>query len=155
MSDDNIKNLFDNVQNLVNNGNIPNDPESLQNMLNNISPEMLNGFKDILNSSNKDFSNNSSISDTTFNSNNSTSSSSNNSSSIPNIDINTILKMKSVVEQINQKDDPRANLLHSLKPYLRDSKKGKIDQYVNFLNMSKIADIINLDNKKDDNNCKN
>jgi hypothetical protein len=116
---------------------------------------MLNGFKDILNSSNKDFSNNSSISDTTFNSNNSTSSSSNNSSSIPNIDINTILKMKSVVEQINQKDDPRANLLHSLKPYLRDSKKGKIDQYVNFLNMSKIADIINLDNKKDDNNCKN
>ena len=59
--------------------------------------------------------------------------------------------MKSIMENMNNKNDPRANLLYSLKPYLRDSKKDKLDQYVNLLNVSKIADIMNQnnnDNKK-------
>ena len=49
---------------------------------------------------------------------------------------------------MNSKNDPRANLLYSLKPYLRDSKKNKLDQYVNMLNISKIADMMNKN--KDD-----
>ena len=57
--------------------------------------------------------------------------------------MNTILKMKSILENMNNKNDPRANLLYSLKPYLRDSKKNKVDQYVNMLNISKIADFLN------------
>ena len=40
-----------------------------------------------------------------------------------NFDMNTIMKMKSIMENMNNKNDPRANLLYSLKPYLRDSKK--------------------------------
>lgn len=127
---DNMQDLFNNVQKMVDSGNIPDD---LKNMVSNISPEMLNNFKNVMDSSN-----------------NSNNSSSGNSTTTPNIDMNTILKMKSVIEQMNQKDDPRANLLYSLKPYLRDSKKGKLDQYVNLLNMSKIADIMNQDNKKGD-----
>jgi len=47
---------------------------------------------------------------------------------------------------MNNKNDPRANLLHSLKPYLRDNKKDKLDQYVNLLNMTKVADIMKQDN---------
>ena len=62
--------------------------------------------------------------------------------------MNTVLKMKSIMDNMNNKNDPRANLLYSLKPYLRDSKKNKLDQYVNMLNISKIADIMN---KKEDN----
>ena len=50
---------------------------------------------------------------------------------------------------MNSKNDPRANLLYSLKPYLRDSKKEKLDQYVNMLNVSKIAEIMNQNNNKD------
>ena len=38
-----------------------------------------------------------------------------NSQSEPSIDINTILKMKTIMESMNQKNDPRANLLYSLK----------------------------------------
>ena len=56
------------------------------------------------------------------------------------------------MDNMNKKDDPRANLLHSLKPYLRDSKKDKVDQYVNLLNISKIADIMNNTGNKENKN---
>ena len=59
-----------------------------------------------------------------------------------NIDMGTLMKMKSIVDNMNKKDDPRANLLYSLKPYLRESRKNKLDQYVNLLNMAKIADVL-------------
>ena len=73
----------------------------------------------------------------------------NTNSSNVNIDIDTILKMKTIIDSINNNNDPRANLLNSLKPYLRDSRKNKLDQYINLLNMTKIAEIIN--NKKKEN----
>ena len=61
--------------------------------------------------------------------------------------------MKSIIEAINTKDDPRANLLYSLKPYLRESRKSKLDQYVNLLNMTKIAEIMKNEKKEDDKNA--
>ena len=60
----------------------------------------------------------------------------------------TMMKMKSIMENMNNRNDPRANLLYSLKPYLRDTKKDKLDQYVNLLNVSKIADLMNNNDKK-------
>lgn len=58
-----------------------------------------------------------------------------------NFDISTILKMKSVIEKINTKEDPRSNLLKSLKPYLKESRKEKVDQYISLFNMSKVIDV--------------
>ena len=52
---------------------------------------------------------------------------------------------------MNNKNDPRANLLYSLKPYFRDGKKDKLDQYVNLLNITNLADILK-DDKKENNN---
>ena len=52
---------------------------------------------------------------------------------------------------MNNKNDPRDNLLDSLKPYLRDGKKDKLDQYVNLLNITNLADILK-DDKKENNN---
>lgn len=60
------------------------------------------------------------------------------SSSASTIDFETIMKFKSVMDKMNSKDDPRAKLLISLKPYLKDSRKSKVDQYIQFFNMSKI-----------------
>ncbi len=57
-----------------------------------------------------------------------------------NIDIETILKMKNVMEKMNQADDPRSNLLKSLKPYLKPSRKDKVDQYITLFNMSKVME---------------
>lgn len=102
-----------------------------------IPPDMLNNLSSMLNSSNSNSSN------TAHNSNNNSSNNNN-----FNIDINTIMKMKSIMEKMNNNDDPRANLLYSLKPYLRDSKKEKVDQYVNMLNITKIAEFMNNNDDK-------
>lgn len=75
------------------------------------------------------------------------------SSGFPELDINTILKIKSIMDNINnQKNDDRANLLLSLKPYLKDSKKEKIDQYVKFLSIARAFESINSthDEKKNE-----
>ena len=64
--------------------------------------------------------------------------------SIPNIDINTMLKMKSIIDSMNkQQNDPRANLLKSLKPYLKTSRKEKVDQYIKLFSMGKAFEILN------------
>ena len=57
------------------------------------------------------------------------------------------MKIKSVMEKMNSSNDPRSNLLHSLKPYLRDSKQDKLDQYANLMNVAKIAEIFKNENK--------
>lgn len=65
------------------------------------------------------------------------------------IDMNTMLKMKSIMDKLNTSNDPRSNLLYSLKPYLREEKKVKLDQYASLLNVAKMADLF-----KDNNNHK-
>ena len=74
--------------------------------------------------------------------------SSQNSFDFSNIDMNTIMKMKNVMDKMNNTNNPRSNLLASLKPYLRDSKKEKLDQYANLINFAKIAEILKNDNKE-------
>ena len=141
----NINDLFanlnvpDDVKQMINSGS----SNDLNNLLSQVSPEMINNLSNILNSNTQTSSQNSS----NQNINNSTPNNNNNF----DLDMNTIMKMKSIMENINNKNDPRANLLYSLKPYLRDSKKDKLDQYVNLLNVSKIAELMNKnnDNKKE------
>lgn len=61
------------------------------------------------------------------------------------IDMNTILKMKKIMEKMNQKkNDPRSNLLLSLKPYLKNSRKEKVDQYIQLFNMSSMFENFNF-----------
>ena len=158
---DKMEDLFANVKKMVDSGNIPDDIKQmmnnlqtssnssnntsnstgsnenrnpdLNNILSQVSPEMLNNLSNMLNSNNQS-------------SQNSSQDRNNNNSGNFNIDMNTIMKMQSIMSQMNNKNDPRANLLYSLKPYLRDSKKEKLDQYVNLLNISKIADMMNKNN---------
>ena len=75
------------------------------------------------------------------NSTNDTSSQSDKNNPFSNIDMNTILKIKQIMEKMNQKkDDPRANLLLSLKPYLKPSRKQKVDQYIELFQMGNIME---------------
>lgn len=144
--------MSNNINDLFANLNVPDDVKQminssssndLNNLLSQVSPEMINNLSNILNSNTQTSSQNSS----NQNINNSTPNNNNNL----NLDMNTIMKMKSIMENMNNKNDPRANLLYSLKPYLRDSKKDKLDQYVNLLNVSKIVELMNKnnDNKKE------
>ena len=121
---------------------------------NNISPDMVNNLFNMLKNSNNSQNNNS---DTNFEStsndqySNNFSNSSSASSNSNGIDIETIMKMKSIIDKMNVKDDPRSNLLQSLKPYLKDSRRAKVDQYIQLMNMSKVMEIFPFmggDNKK-------
>ncbi len=146
------ENTMKNIKNMVDNGN-------LSDALSQISPDMIQQFSSLLNSnnSNSSGSNNSNEQNTSGNSsaeNNSHSNNNNNNNSgfdFSNIDPATIMKITSAFGKMNNKNDPRANLLYSLKPYLRDGKKEKLDQYVNLLKVSKIADLLK-DDKKENNN---
>ena len=66
-------------------------------------------------------------------------------SSAPDIDINTMLKMKQVIDSMNaNKDDPRTNLLLSLKPYLKESRQKKVEQYVKLFGIEKAFEAFNI-----------
>jgi len=62
----------------------------------------------------------------------------------PQIDFETIMKMKTIMDKMKGSGkDPRANLLLSLKPYLKESRKDKIDQYIKLFSMSKVIEAFN------------
>lgn len=115
--DKNISDMMNEFSDMMNSNDNSNNTISNSNGFDfsKISPETLNNFANILNSS-KDSNNNS------------------------NIDINTILKMKNIMEKMNSKNNPRSNLLLSLKPYLKESRRSKVDQYIQLLNMGNIME---------------
>ena len=114
----------------------------------------LNGYN-LGNTQNFNSENNASASNNTFTSSNSGGNTENNeTSSSPEFDINMIMKMKTIMDSMkSNKNDPRANLLKSLKPYLNKNRKEKVDQYIQLFNMSKVFEVINPlggDSKKND-----
>ncbi len=55
-------------------------------------------------------------------------------------DINTILKIKDIMSSMNNQNGPRNQLLYSLKPYLEDTKKEKLEQYIKIANLLSVLD---------------
>ncbi len=145
------ENTMKNIKNMVDNGN-------LSEAMSQISPEMIQNFSKILSNQNNQSAEANNNTQANFSANEdytqnaSSSDSNNNGFDFSNIDMNTIMKFSSAFSKMNNsKNDPRANLLNSLKPYLRDEKKGKVDQYMNLLNVSKIAEIMKENNKENNN----
>ena len=130
------ENTINKLKNMMNNG-------ELNDVISKIPPDMIQNFNSIINASSSKTTNSSS----NINASNSQNNSKNTTLNLNNIDMNTIVKMKSIVDNMNNSNNPRSNLLYSLKPYLRDSRKEKIDQYANLLNFAQIAELF----KKDDN----
>ena len=62
-----------------------------------------------------------------------------------NIDINTILKMQSLLSRFG-KSSPKKELLYSLKPFLNKDRQNKLGEYITILS---ILDALEIFNKKD------
>lgn len=131
------ENTINKLKNMINKG-------ELNDVISQISPEMIQNFSSMINKTNNT---------NTDNLNNKNHNNSNNNFDFSNIDMNTIIKMKGIMENLNNSNDPRSNLLYSLKPYLREERKEKIDQYANLLNVAKIAEIFKNENKENNNNA--
>ena len=135
------KNTMDKLNSMLSNGNIkdmlsqvpPDTINKLSNMMNTNTNQKGVNTSNINTSKNND-TNNPNFSDTVNSANN---------FDFSNIDMNTIMKMKSIMEKMNQTSDPRSNLLQSLRPYLRDEKKSKLDQYSKLLNMTSLMELFN------------
>ena len=123
------ENAINKIKDMMNKGD-------LNNIISQIPPEMMQNFSSMMsqNKSNEAPKNENTSKTDAFD--------------FSKIDMNTILKMKNVMEKLNSSDDPRTNLLYSLKPYLREERKSKVDQYANLLNVAKIADLLKNDNKE-------
>ena len=85
--------------------------------------------------SNMNFDSNENVNNSTNNENNSNF----------NLDFETIMKMKKAMDIFNSsKNSPETNLLLSIKPYLNNNRKQKLDQYMQFLNLSKVIEAFNI-----------
>lgn len=117
MNENDMNNLMNQINQMLKNNDIPEDLKNI-----------VNSLKDSSNNSNNN-SNSNGLSNNDADENNSES---------PDFDINTMLKMKQIMDSIkSSKNDPRANLLLSLKPYLKESRKEKVDQYVKLFGLEK------------------
>ncbi len=116
-----FKTLLNNTSTSSSNNNSSQDDLS-------ITPEMITQLANTIKSNSS--SNNVNTSDNTSNSN---------SENNLDLDLDTILKIKSIIESFNKKDDARSNLLYALKPYLRESRQKKVDQYINLFKLSGIT----------------
>jgi len=135
------ENMVNKLKGMMDNG-------ELSDVISKIPPEMIQNFSSMMNNNNNsNHSNSSSSSNGNANGNNASS-----GFDFSSIDMNTIMKMKSVMDKMNAKDDPRTNLLRSLKPYLRDEKKEKLDQYANLMNVAKVAELFKNDGKENNGN---
>lgn len=117
------------------------DNGELNDVLSQISPDIIQNFNSVINNNVND------INSANFSNNSDTLNKYNNSkqTNLNNFDMNTIFKMKTIIDNINNTNNPRSNLLNSLKPYLRDSRKEKIDQYANLLSFAQIAELFRKD----------
>lgn len=118
MNNEDMSELFGKFSNMVKEGNIP---DEMKNILSSLSS----------NTSSSDSEESGGSQETS------------DKSATPSIDFETLLKMKSIMEKMNNNNDPRSNLLLSLKPYLKDSRKEKIDQYIKLFGMSKVLEVFN------------
>lgn len=113
-----MSNLLNQVNNMIKNNQIPKEVQEMMNNLNLGGDSSKSGSSECL--------------------------SNDSSNKIPEIDISTMLKIKKMMESMgSNKDDPRANLLRSLKPYLKDTRKSQIEQYIQMFNMEKAIEMFN------------
>ena len=110
--------------------------------------EIINKFSTILKEKNIDLNNlvGDTVSPTDFNENNFENEKKVNSENLDfNLDIETILKIKNIFSMLNKNShSPRNTLLSALKPYLDNSKKEKLEQYMKIANLLSVLE--NFDN---------
>jgi len=116
---------------MLNNQDIP---DNIKNILNSLNSNKDNN--DSQHNSNTNFTNNTNNNNTSYNQNTDT------SNPFENIDFNTIFKIKNIMN--SQTNDSRTNLLLALKPYLKETRKNKIDTYIKLINMGKILENLDL-----------
>lgn len=104
---------------------------------------LINKFNDILKDKNIDINN-------VFNKNQTNTETTENTNKTLDFDITTLLKFKTIFDKANNNNNPRNKLLASLKPFLQDDKKEKLEQYIKIANILYVINSLSEYNKGDD-----
>lgn len=135
MNNEDMSDIIQKLSSMVNNSSSTNNDNN-QDMSSNSNDKGLENLQYILSNMNFDSSGNEN--------NYQEDTSNNNNNNNFNIDFETIMKMKNVMDKVNStRNSPEANLLLSLKPYLNNNRKQKLDQYMQFLNITKVLEAFN------------
>lgn len=137
MNDNDMNEMFNKAKEMLANNQVPDEFKSIvsnfqkSNSINNYNPNP------------KQTNNNQKNYNTYSQMNNRQTSSSNSNNSMPDIDMATLMKMQSIMSKMKSSDnDDMSRLLLSLKPYLRDEKKDKIDEYIKLIKMGRLTQVI-------------
>ena len=137
MNNEDMSEMIQKLSSMINNSNSDDSISNLDNqdISSNSNETSFENLHAILSNMNFSSNNNDNNSNNNFNEND------NNNF---NFDFDTIMKMKRAMDIFNSnKNSPEANLLLSLKPYLNNNRKQKLDQYMQFLNISKVLEVFN------------
>ena len=103
--------------------------------------DLLNNFQN----SNSESSTNNQSNGTDDNNSENNSNNTSNSSEIPDfIDISTILKIKNLMSKYKNANSQNVQLLMSLKPFLRESRREKLDKYAQMLKIAELFENFDL-----------
>ena len=149
-----VKNMQTNSANSQNNRNNPNNyniqnnrnnPSSYNSQNNHNNPNNYNS-KDNFNKYSSSYAQKNNNNDYRSGTSNSNHSNNEENSSFPNIDIETMMKIQSIMSKMKSfnNDDDMSKLLISLKPYLRNEKKEKVDEYIKLIKMGKMTQAFDL-----------
>ena len=142
MNDSDFYEMVKKAQSMINNNQVPPDVMKMaQNMGNNLN-----------NSDNKSQADNMSSGSASNDTNKGSNNTDSNNSGMPDfskMDMQTLMKMQSIFSKLNSaSDDDMSRLLFALKPYLRNEKKEKIDDYIKLARMGKMTELFDLLGRK-------
>ena len=137
MNDNDMNEMFNKAKEMLANNQVPDEFKSI------VSNFQKSNSNNNYNQNPKQANNNQKNYNTYSQMNNRQTSSSNSNNSMPDIDMATLMKMQSIMSKMKSYDnDDMSRLLLSLKPYLRDEKKDKIDEYIKLIKMGRLTQVI-------------
>lgn len=136
--------MFKSLSSMMEGKEIPDNIKEMLNSLQGSNSSSTNNSNNFENSKNcNDNCNNNAHCNKDHNNNNSNSESTS-SQGIPNIDINTMLRIQKIMSAMNNSSNSSgANLLRSLKPYLKPSRQAKVDECIQLFNIEKVIEMMN------------
>lgn len=137
MNDNDMNEMFNKAKEMLANNQVPDEFKSI------VSNFQKSNSNNNYNPNPKQTNNNQKNYNTYSQMNNRQTSSSNSNNSMPDIDMATLMKMQNIMSKMKSSDnDDMSRLLLSLKPYLRDEKKDKIDEYIKLIKMGRLTQVI-------------
>ena len=140
MNNEDMSDMIQKISSMINNSNNSDSTsiDNTQDISSNSNETSFENLQNILSNMNFNSNNNDNYDETNYDNIN------HNNTNNFNFDFETIMKMKTIMDSFTSaQNSPEANLLMSLKPYLNNNRRQKLDQYMQFLNLSKVIEAFN------------